>query len=65
MQEELSMAARQPDDAIAILKADHQKVQELFASYERAQDFPTKQQIADQVFTALHIHAQQPPYWWA
>jgi hemerythrin superfamily protein len=58
MQGERTMAARQPDDAIALLKADHQQVQELFARYESAQDFPTRQQIADQVFTQLNIHAQ-------
>ena len=52
------MATRQPDDVISLLKADHQHVQELFARYESARDFPTRQQIADEVFTELHIHAQ-------
>jgi hemerythrin superfamily protein len=52
------MAARQPEDAIQLLTADHQKVKDLFARYESARDFNTRQQIAQQVFTELDIHAQ-------
>jgi hypothetical protein len=44
----LPMAAPKPTDAIALLKADHQKVKNLFQRYEGATDQKTKQQIAEQ-----------------
>ena len=47
-----------PIDAVALLKADHQLVNDLFTQYESAGDFSTKQMIAEQVFTALEVHAQ-------
>jgi hemerythrin superfamily protein len=47
-----------PVDAIAMLTADHRVVQDLFAQYARAGDGSTKQMIAEQVFTALEVHAQ-------
>jgi hypothetical protein len=43
-------------DAIAMLKADHQLVHDLFHQYESAGDISTKQMIAEQVFTALEVH---------
>ena len=52
------MAARQPADALEMLQADHRKVRQLFQNYENTNDPTAKQQIADQVFTALNIHAQ-------
>jgi hemerythrin superfamily protein len=52
------MAARQPENALEMLKADHRKVTELFQKYEATQDQAMKQQIAEQVFTELNIHAQ-------
>jgi hemerythrin superfamily protein len=47
-----------PVDAIALLKADHQLVHDLFTRYASAGDVSTKQMIAEQVFTALEMHAQ-------
>jgi len=47
-----------PIDAIALLRADHQLVNDLFTQYASAGDFSTKQMIAEQVFTALEVHAQ-------
>jgi hypothetical protein len=47
-----------PIDAIALLKADHQLVNDLFTQYESAGDVSTKQMIAAQVFIALEVHAQ-------
>ena len=47
-----------PIDAIALLRADHQLVNDLFTQYESAGDISTKQIIAEQVFTALEVHAQ-------
>jgi iron-sulfur cluster repair protein YtfE (RIC family) len=47
-----------PSDAIAMLIADHRLVHDLFAQYASAGDCSTKQVIAEQVFTALEVHAQ-------
>jgi hemerythrin-like domain-containing protein len=48
----------QPADAIAMLKADHQRVKDLFAQYEAADNVETKRTLAEQVFTELEMHAQ-------
>jgi hemerythrin-like domain-containing protein len=48
----------QPKDAIAMLKADHQKVRQLFQEYEVARDRETKQAVATLVFIELETHAQ-------
>jgi hemerythrin superfamily protein len=46
-----------PVDAIALLKADHRKVEELFASYETAKGSTSKAKLAQQICTELSIHA--------
>ncbi len=43
-------------DAIAMLKADHRKVEELFASFEKARGAERKQAIAKQICTELIVH---------
>ena len=48
----------QPADAIAMLKADHQRVKDLFAQYEAADNVETKRTLADQVFRGLDTHTQ-------
>jgi hemerythrin-like domain-containing protein len=48
----------QPADAIAMLKADHQRVKDLFAQYEAADNVETKRTLADQVFRELDTHTQ-------
>jgi hemerythrin-like domain-containing protein len=48
----------QPADAIALLKADHQRVKDLFAHYEAADNVDTKRTLAEQVFVELEMHAQ-------
>ena len=50
-----------PIDAISLLKTDHRKVKNLFARYESAGNFRTKQLIAEQVFTelAMHTHLEE------
>jgi hemerythrin-like domain-containing protein len=48
----------QPADAIALLKADHQRVRDLFAQYEAADKVEMKRTLADQVFLELETHAQ-------
>jgi hemerythrin superfamily protein len=52
------MAVRQPDNAIALLKADHCRVNNLFQQYETAQEHTRQRHIAEQVFTELDRHAQ-------
>ena len=44
-------------DAIALLKADHRKVEELFASFEKASGDGRKQSIAEEICKELTIHA--------
>ena len=45
------------NDAIALLKADHQEVSELLERFEKARS-NTKQKIAQQICNALTVHAQ-------
>jgi hemerythrin-like domain-containing protein len=47
-----------PADAIAMLKADHQRVKDLFAQYEVTSNAATKRTLAEQVFRELDTHAQ-------
>jgi hemerythrin-like domain-containing protein len=47
-----------PKDAIAMLKADHQKVRDLFQQYEATRDPRAKREVAEQVFMELETHAQ-------
>jgi hemerythrin superfamily protein len=45
-------------DAIALLKNDHRKVEELFAKFEKAKGPFAKQRIANEVCLELLVHAQ-------
>ena len=45
-----------PQDAIALLKADHRQVEEWFEQFEKARDGQRKQKLATQICTALKIH---------
>jgi hemerythrin superfamily protein len=45
-------------DAIALLKADHRKVEDLFASFEAASGDGRKQALAKQICMELTIHAK-------
>ena len=45
-------------DAIALLKADHRKVEELFASFENAKGDGRKRKLAEQICMELTVHAQ-------
>ena len=49
------MAAASPD-AIALLKADHQKVASLFAQFEAAKGAERRKRLATQICTELTIH---------
>ena len=50
------MAAKKQMDAVALLKADHRKVEDLFEKFESARG--SKQKIAEQICMELIIHAQ-------
>jgi hemerythrin superfamily protein len=45
-------------DAVALLKADHRAVEEMFASFEKASADGRKQSLAEDICKALSIHAQ-------
>jgi hypothetical protein len=45
-------------DAVALLKADHREVEEMFAAFENASGDGKKQNIAEDICKALAIHAQ-------
>ncbi len=51
------MADTKTPDAVALLKADHKKVEELFASFEKASGDGAKQKIAEEVCMELTVHA--------
>ena len=50
------MADKEFTDAIALLKADHRTVEELFSSFEKASGKSRKEQIAREICTELKIH---------
>lgn len=51
------MASRRPPtDAIALLKADHRKVEELFEAFEKARTDDRKKTLVQQICTELTIH---------
>ena len=45
-------------DAVALLKADHRKVEELFASFENAKGAGKKQALAEQICMELTVHTK-------
>jgi hypothetical protein len=51
------MAADKPQDAIALLKADHRKVEALFEQFEKASGDGKKRRLAEQICMELTIHA--------
>ena len=53
-----AVTKKTPQDAIALLKADHQKVSGLFEQYESARATTRKKSLAAQICTELSVHAQ-------
>jgi len=45
----------QPEDAIAMLQADHQRIKDLFQQYEQSRDPQGRQQLIAQVLPALEL----------
>ena len=52
------MAESTKQDAIALLKADHRAVEELFAKFEKASGDDRKQTLAEEICLELSVHAQ-------
>lgn len=52
------MAAPQTLDAVALLKADHRKVEELFAKFEAAKGDGRKQALAEEICMELTVHTK-------
>ncbi|MFL6734374.1 MAG: hemerythrin domain-containing protein [Sphingomicrobium sp.] len=52
------MAESKAQDAIALLKADHRTVEELFEKFEKASGDGRKQTLAEQICLELSVHAQ-------
>lgn len=50
-------SAKAPD-AIALLRADHKHVSELFAKYEGTRSLPTKKALVAEICSELSVHAQ-------
>lgn len=50
------MADTEYTDAIALLKADHRAVEDLFEQFEKARDAARKEKLARQICDALKIH---------
>jgi hemerythrin superfamily protein len=51
------MAETKTQDAIALLKEDHRKVEDLFAQFEKAKGDGRKEKLALQICTELTIHS--------
>lgn len=52
------MASPRSQDAIALLKADHRKVEHLFAQFEKAKADSRKKTLADQICLELSVHTK-------
>ena len=50
------MAESKSKDAIALLKEDHRKVEELFEQFEKARGDGRKQKLAEQICLELSVH---------
>jgi len=52
------MAETRDQDAIALLKADHRAVEELFEKFEKASGYERKRKLAEEICLELSVHAQ-------
>ena len=52
------MADAEPKDAVALLKADHDKVQQLFKDFSNASGSGRKEKLAREICRELTVHAQ-------
>jgi hemerythrin superfamily protein len=51
-------SAAKPEDAIKLLKSDHQQVKQWFDDFEKTDDDAKKQKLARDICQALTVHAQ-------
>ncbi len=51
------MAETNAKDAVALLKEDHRKVEDLFAEFEKASGDGRKQKLAEEICLELSVHA--------
>jgi hemerythrin superfamily protein len=56
-QEEHAMASTKSQDAIALLKDDHRKVEQLFEQFEQAKGEGRKERLAREICLELSVHA--------
>jgi hypothetical protein len=49
--------ASRPEDAIALLKADHREVEGYFEEFKKARSDARKQELAEKICSALTVHA--------
>jgi hemerythrin superfamily protein len=54
----MNMATTEKLDAVALLKADHRKVEDLFAKYESAKGADRKKALAEQICMELTVHTK-------
>ena len=52
------MPRDQAPDAIGLLKADHRKVGDLFAQFEKTSASPRKRELAEQICPELTVHTE-------
>ena len=52
------MADPKQQDAIALLKADHRAIEELFSKFEKASGDGRKQSLAEEICLGLSVHVQ-------
>ena len=52
------MADEIPQDAIALLKADHRKVEDLFGEFEKAERGTRKRKLAEDICLELTVHTK-------
>ena len=52
------MPSKEPADAIALLKADHRAVEELFEQFEAARSAAAKRKLATQICLELTVHTR-------
>ena len=50
------MPDQRRSDAVALLKADHRKVEDLFAKFEAAKGAAKKQMLVQEICTELSVH---------
>lgn len=54
----VSKSAPKAQDAIALLRADHRRVNELFEQFEKTRSAARKKALVQQICTELTVHAQ-------